>query len=93
MRPAARATRRAATPHTTAGAVDRSFGVVIDGTREVDNIAALVAVGPMAVLRERERMAADLRETVIQRLFATSRQLASLIAEHPCCRGPDRRRG
>jgi signal transduction histidine kinase len=65
-------------PHITDGVVQGFFSVVTDTTaRVLADAATRAALEPALLKRERERIAADLHDKVIQRLYATTLELAS----------------
>lgn len=72
-----RYTEGAYAPHIVDGEVHGFFAVVSDTTARVLAAAATrAAVEPLLLKRERDRIAADLHDKVIQRLYATGMQLA-----------------
>ena len=67
-------------PHVVDGKVQGFFSVITDSTaRVVAEAATRAALEPLVLARERERIAADLNDTIIQPLYGTSMQLASVV--------------
>jgi signal transduction histidine kinase len=66
-------------PHSVDGKVQGFFAVVTDTTaRVVAEAATRAAFEPLVLARERERIAADLHDTIIQSLYSASLQLAAV---------------
>lgn len=66
-------------PHITDGVVQGFFSVVTDTTaRVLADAATRAALEPAVLKRERERIAADLHDKVIQRLYAANLELVAV---------------
>jgi signal transduction histidine kinase len=69
------------TPVWREGAVQGFFSVVTDTTARVETDAALLAnVAPLSLLRERERIAADVHDKVMPQLYAANLALAGVLS-------------
>ena len=76
-------------PHIVGGTVEGFFVLASDITERVEAEAALArSIEQVALLDERERIAADLHDLVIQRLYAVGLELQAIRSGAPAELGP-----